>query len=343
MPPARITKLRTVIFEATHRCNLSCIYCYNYWKAGGSAPVRELSTMRTLGILRRVIDQTGARLVAFSGGEPLLRNDILELLTFVHLKGVKASILTNGVLLDRRMAADLRKVGARVFQLTLLGMDEAVHDLHCGKGSFAKAMGAIEAARSVGVTLSVTFILTRRNLSQVEPAMQFMGLLGLKAFMFNRFNPGGEGLKHMDSLMPTAVELRAALKRASRLAFRLRVRPVCSVPIPPCVADPSDYRGIHFAYCIGSTAKSYFTMDPAGGIRLCNHSPVVLGNIRRQKFVDIANGDGVERFRSSRPGLCRECPHWETCLGSCRASSEQACGSCATLDPFVARMLGAGT
>jgi radical SAM protein with 4Fe4S-binding SPASM domain len=82
-------------------------------------------------------------------------------------------------------------------------------------------------------------------------------------------------------------------------------------------------------------------MDPGGNLRICNHSPVMLGNIRKRRFVDMANGKAVDRFRTLRPELSASCQAWDTCLGSCRASSEQACGSCSSLDPFVARMLDA--
>ncbi|MFH1434320.1 MAG: radical SAM protein [Pseudomonadota bacterium] len=335
-----IEKIPTVIFEATQRCNLDCNYCYNVWKMDGVEPVAELSTWRTIRMLGKVVKQTGCRQVTFSGGEPLLREDLVELAAFLKLKGVKTSVLTNGELLDRQYVRDLHKVGVNLFQVTLLGLDESIHDSHCGKGSQRHALRAVEDIRAEGVHLSITFILTGRNLSQIEPVMRYVKSIKGRSCMFNRFNPGGEGLRHMDELMVTLEQFRSALETASRLARKLKVRPFFAVPVTPCLAGRKDYPGLVFADCIAGTDKSYFTVDPQGNMRLCNHSPVILGNIRKHKFKAIANCEAVAKFRGAMPDFCRDCEHWKKCMGGCRAASEQLYRSCACLDPFVARLLG---
>jgi radical SAM protein with 4Fe4S-binding SPASM domain len=328
----------TILFECTQRCNLDCVYCYNIWKAPGGRAVPEMPTLRTIRLLNRVVRQTGCRQVAFTGGEPLLREDLLELAAFLRLRGVRTSVLTNGTLLDRRWVEDLRAVGVGLFQVTLLGMDREVHDRHCGPGSHDAALRAIEAIRSASGRVAVTFILTAWNLAEIEPVCRYVASLGLGGFMFNRFNPGGEGLRHLDDLLPGRETLLAALDTADEAAARHRVQPFLAVPVPPCVAAPERFPHLRLAWCIAGSRLTYFTVDPQGNVRLCNHSPTVLGNLFDTAFADLANADAVRRFRNSRPDLCADCPHWERCLGSCRAASEQLLGTCRGLDPFLQRM-----
>jgi radical SAM protein with 4Fe4S-binding SPASM domain len=104
------------------------------------------------------------------------------------------------------------------------------------------------------------------------------------------------------------------------------------------VVDVRKYKNISVGWCPLAGPESYFTIDPTGNIRICNHSPVVLGNIRRQKFADIYyKHPYVRRFRETWPAECAGCAPdlKQLCCGGCKAAAEQCYGTPERVDPFV--------
>jgi radical SAM protein with 4Fe4S-binding SPASM domain len=111
-----------------------------------------------------------------------------------------------------------------------------------------------------------------------------------------------------------------------------------SVVIEPCVVDVRKYERVHFGWCPLAGEDSYFTIDPAGNIRICNHSPTVLGNIQRDSFADIYyHHPYVRDFREMWPEECVDCPAElkQLCRGGCKAAAEQCYGTLSRVDPFV--------
>ena len=190
-----ISSVNVLLFEASTRCNLSCIYCYNAWHAVDDYPSDLLSTRRTIGMLAKVIAESGVKRIAFTGGEPLLRDDLPELVFAVRSKGVVATLLTNGLLLDREWVRDLLRAEVSQIQLTLLGMDPEVHDRHCGRGQHEKVMAALELLESMGAHVTVNMVVTRHNIEEIPAVMRLIAERGQSLFLLNRFNPGGHGLE----------------------------------------------------------------------------------------------------------------------------------------------------
>ena len=137
------------VFEMTQRCNHDCIHCYNAWKNPVEYPLGELDTGETLAILGKMIDETGARLVSLSGGEPMLRPDIFEIVDFLAGRGIDVNLITNGSLLGE---AAIERLGAErigTFELPLLSAERNIHDRMSGaEGAFGRD-GGDEARRCV--------------------------------------------------------------------------------------------------------------------------------------------------------------------------------------------------
>ena len=337
----KLKKVNVILFEAETRCNLGCVYCYNAWNAG-SYPSGKLSTRKTIGLLRKAVRESGTKRVTFTGGEPLLRDDLPDLVFSVRALGMKATVLTNGTLVDRAWAEDLKKAGVSQVQLTLLGTDPSVHDGHCGKGQFDRVMAALETFDSVKVRTIVNMVVTKKNVDEIPAVMRFIAGRRQPLFLLNRFNPGGNGLKgkRLTDLMLDRKDTLRMLGHAQAGAEKLGITPAASVPIPPCVADHKRYPKVIFAGCNAASKRSYFAMDPLGNVRVCNHSPIIIGNVLRRRFLDIANDSGVEEWRRIRPEMCVPCPGWSACLGGCRAAALQMGLGLESLDPYVAHCLG---
>src|SRR5918911_1229962 len=103
-------------YELETRCNLHCKFCFNYWKEGEARAPRRLPTAETLEGLRRLLDAVDCEKLTVSGGEPLLREDLFDLLALVKSRGIPMVLTTNGLLLDAEMIDRLRGAGVVTFQ-----------------------------------------------------------------------------------------------------------------------------------------------------------------------------------------------------------------------------------
>jgi len=331
--------LETFVFEATTACNHSCGHCYNIWKGslGAKAPPNPLTTTETLDILGAFLDQSGAGLCTLSGGEPLLRPDLPEIVDFLHARGVAINLVTNGTLLDEG-ALDWLCRGDRVsiFELPLLGPERAIHDMMSGAaGAFDRVTGAIAELKLRGQTVIGVFVATRQNIDGFRETLELGLALGLDGMMLNRFNPGGAGREHLDfQVDPSA--LQQVLDLAERASEELEFPVSCSIAMPPCLIDTGRYRHLTFGFCAAGTERAYYTLDAGGDVRPCNHSPTVLGNIARgDRFEEMVRGPAMQAFLAARPAFCRGCRLELQCQGGCKAAAEACYGSASEMDPFL--------
>jgi len=160
-------KKPVVVWNMTRRCNLKCVHCYS-----ASADIDypdELTTDEG----KKLIDDLaafGAPVILFSGGEPLLRPDLLKLAQYATDKGMRAVISTNGTLITREIAAKLKTIGLSYVGVSLDGL-EKTHDRFRGtKGAFERAMEGIRNCRDAGIKVGIRFTVNKRNLADV-PAM----------------------------------------------------------------------------------------------------------------------------------------------------------------------------
>ncbi len=160
----------TVTWLITGRCNQLCGYCK--WKDLRSSD--ELDTGQVKGLLRQM-KRAGVRLVAFTGGEPLLRRDMGEIVREVKAHGMVCKLNTNGRRVERFLD-DLRPLD--LLQISLDGPPD-VHDLYRGEGATASAVRAVELARGAGIPLLLTTCLTRQNVARMDEVLDFGLQLGV--------------------------------------------------------------------------------------------------------------------------------------------------------------------
>ncbi len=328
----------SLIFEVTQRCNLDCLHCYNAWKNATPYPdIQELSTADTLAMLDKVLDETGATHVTLTGGEPLLRRDLPDMVDHLHGRHCEVNLITNGTLLDEAAIARFDQGRVSIFELPLLSCDSAVHDRLSGKdGAFDRVTLAIADLKLAGQMVVCVFVATRLNLPTWRETVELAFALGVDGIMFNRFNPGGEGFCNLDQLQPTPDELREALDVAQELSVEYELSISCSIAMPPCLFDYDRWPGLSFGFCAAGTPEAYYTLDPAGNLRPCNHSMLILGNVRQQSFWELADARAMRDFVAARPDFCSDCKLADACLGGCKAAAEVCYGSLTACDPFLA-------
>ena len=157
-------KTPVVVWNVTRRCNLKCVHCYAH--ARDEEFKGELSTSEG----KEVLDDLaafGSPVVLFSGGEPLVRPDLVELAEYAVGKGMRAVISTNGTLINSRIAGNLKKVGLSYVGISLDGLDEVNDRFRGVKGAFRKAMDGITACRDAGIKVGLRFTMNRMNAQEI--------------------------------------------------------------------------------------------------------------------------------------------------------------------------------
>lgn len=336
-----IFKLRqkSFIVEVTQRCNNNCMYCYNVWKCKSDYPNGEGTTEQIKEIITRIKKETFAELISLSGGEPMMRDDITDIARYLTEMRLYQNLITNGTLLTKDKIEELVDSKVSLFEITLLSSKQELHNKLTRNDSFDKVIDSIVNIKECGGKVAMAFVATKLNIENVKETVELAIAMDVDGIMFNRFNPGGEGLKYIDVLLPSINELENALETLDNIAEEYGIFISSQIPIPPCLIDMNKYSHVHHVFCPSGEKGSYYTVDSIGNVRVCNHTPTILGNIFTQSLREILKSDELRRFQQVLPEFCQKCKYAKKCNGCCKASAEVCYGSIEALDPFVKRNL----
>ncbi len=293
--------LKNFVFEITPRCNENCIYCYNVWKHCRYKK-GELSAEKWKEIIVKLKEETKIKQIAISGGEPLLYEELFELIEFIKKEGITVNLLTNGSLIDEEKASKLVELGVSIFEIPLIADNAKLHRELKGTNDFEKVLEGFANLYEASAEIVSVFVATRRNIHALRSTVELSIALGAKAIMFNRINPA---CKEHIKLMPSVEQLKDALETLNGLAEEYGISIACSIPMPPCVIDMQQYPKISYGFCPAGNEKSYFTVDFLGNVRVCNHSPKIIGNILNESFSKILEHEYVESFKHALPEECK--------------------------------------
>ena len=338
MPNRDRVTLPYVAFESTSRCNLDCRYCYNIWKRPGHCAPFGASYGQAIKTLRRLFSVAEVDHVTMTGGEPFCGERFAELVLFARMKRKSVSIITNGTAAS---AADYRTVtdlGVRLLELPLHSPEPGPHDWLTGvPGSWARSLGSIKQILALGAEVIGVVVVTRQNFHQVGQTMELLRATGVRRVMVNRFNVGGRGIAQQRELAPDTHQLHRAFAGADRAARGTALRVSSNICLPPCVLDHRRYPAVCFSHCSADPRTMPVTVDLLGDVRLCNHSPVKVGNIFTDRLADLFASDYVRQWAEEVPAHCAGCGDFSRCRGGCRAASEQLGLGLSAADPLVHR------
>ncbi len=327
---------KSFVVEVTPRCQHRCLHCYNVWTGERAYPQGELPTEKLIDAIDRVIDATGATLVTLTGGEPLLRDDLPDIVAHLNARQVGVNLITNGGLLTEEKLAALTPGRVSIFELPLLSSRRAIHDELSGQaGAFDAATLAMARLKAKQQRVIGVFVATRLNLPTLRETLELAVALGLDGVMFNRFNPGGRGFANLARLQASPAELTEALRTANTLSGNYGLPVSCSIALPPCLIDMRPFTHLTTGFCAAGTERAYYTLDPMGNVRPCNHSPRIIGNVFTAPYAAIINGPANRTFCAALPEYCQPCARKDECRGCCIAAGESCHGSPDLLEPFV--------
>jgi SynChlorMet cassette radical SAM/SPASM protein ScmF len=303
-------------------------------------------------ILRLIDDALplGLRSVKFTGGEPFLRSDLLELVARAAEKGLRISIESNGTGMTAEAAFSLARVSAQI-SISLDGCTRELHDrLRGRKGAFDAALAAIDHVVAAGGPLKVITAVSRRNLHDLEGIASLVATHGVRGWKLNPVNSLGDATETRargDMLDPVAVHELFTKLRETRLAERHGLS--LFLEGPPAFFS---LRQIAEAGCGTCPFLNVMGLLADGRLSFCgigySEDGLVLGHIRTAKLADVWRNHPVLReARSTIPhgigGICATCVFLGSCKGSCRAIAYQDKKSFAAAHPWCQFLSGAGT
>ena len=179
-----------VVWNCTKQCNLYCDHCY---AAAETEPAPgELSTAEGKRFLDDLAD-FGAPVVLFSGGEPLARSDLVELVAHASDAGLRPVLSTNGTLLTEERAEALREAGLRYVGVSVDGLRERNDQFRGQEGAFDRALAGIEASQAAGLKTGLRYTITRHNADDLEAVVDLLADRGVDRFCFYHLDYGGRG------------------------------------------------------------------------------------------------------------------------------------------------------
>ncbi|MCU4741328.1 TIGR04347 family pseudo-SAM/SPASM protein [Natronoglomus mannanivorans] len=342
-----------VVWNATRRCNLYCAHCY---AAAETEPAPgEFTTAEAKAFLEQLADY-GVPVVLFSGGEPLVRDDLIELVAHAADLGLRPVLSTNGTLLTRERAIALQDAGLQYAGISVDGLPERNDEFRGKDGAFDAAVRGIEACLDVGLKTGLRYTITEANAPDLEGVVDLLADVGVDRFCFYHLDYGGRGAEIVDAdLSPEAK--RDAVRRLCDLTLEYHDRgeEIETLLVGNYVDAAFLVRYARERFGPGKAATVYEHLvrnggDPTGE-RIAdvdyegNVHPTQfwqgysLGNVRDRPFGEIWDDEtnpllAALRNREERlTGRCADCRYQSICRGASRLRALTATGDLFGPDP----------
>jgi radical SAM protein with 4Fe4S-binding SPASM domain len=253
-----------------------------------------------------------------TGGEPLLRHDIFEILRLITGRGFDTYLLSNGVLIDRERAQRISDVGVRGVQVSIEG-PEKVHEMIRGRGSFSSAMTGVHHLLDADIKVTLNVTLSDINADYFMEMIELSSLTGVQRLGFSRLVPSGRGTGLFKNMLR-----KEKLKKLYESIIPMKVKGLEIVTGDPIVGQmSSDVKEDNGYVPIGGCAAgvSGVTILQDGTITPCRRLSIPIGNVRSDSLREVWATSKVLmelRDKQSYTGKCRRCQRWASCRG-CRA------------------------
>ena len=318
-----------LLAELTYRCPLACAYCSNPLELG--AYDDELTTAEW----RRVFTEArelGVLQLHLSGGEPLLRQDIVELARAAHELGLYTNLVTSAIGLSRRRAEQLRAAGLDHVQVSVQADEPALSDRIAGSPSFARKVEAARVVKELGWPLTLNVVLHRLNIHRIADVLSLAEELAADRVELANTQYYGWAWRNRGALLPSAAQLEEAegVVRAARERLAGRMDVLYILP---------DYYSRYPKPCMGGWGKRQLTVAPNGDALPCPAAqtlPLPGANVRAESLARIwTDAPLFQAFRGTdwMADPCRSCDRRELDFGGCRCQAFQLTGDPARTDP----------
>ena len=341
-----------IAWNCTRQCNLNCIHCYA--SADNKKSPNELTTAEGEALVRDLAD-FGVPVILFSGGEPLMRKDLFQLIRLAKSLGIRTALSTNGTVITDDIAKQIQDIGFSEVGISLDGIGETNDHFRGKKGAFDAALTGIRKCKALDLRVSLRLTITQHNFEDIPAIMKLVEDEGIERVCFYHLSYSGRG----EIIRKEDVDLsvtRAAVDEICRIALDLYSRGKEKEILT--VSNHVD--GVYLYQKLKKENKKHAdevyellkinggnnsgikigAIDEDGNVHpdqfWRNHT---LGNVRERKFGDIWTDTsnplmkGLKDRRGLLKGRCGKCKYVELCNGSLRARAEAVYGDIWAEDP----------
>jgi len=326
-----------LLAELTYRCPLQCPYCSNPLDFARSH--EELSTAEWIEVFRQAREM-GAAQLGFSGGEPLVRQDLAELIEAARGLGYYTNLITSGIGLTEEKIASFAEAGLDHIQISFQAADEEVNNLLAGsKKAFAHKLEMARAVKKHGYPMVLNFVTHRHNIDNIDQIIRlcieleadFVELATCQFYGWAELNRAG--------LLPS----KEQLVRAERITNEWRDK--LAAQNHPCklIFVTPDYYEERPKACMNGWGNLFLDITPDGTALPCHSArqlPVEFPNVREHSIEHIwRHSFGFNKFRGYdwMPEPCRSCDEKERDFGGCRCQAFMLTGEAANADPVCSK------
>ncbi|MDC0936746.1 pyrroloquinoline quinone biosynthesis protein PqqE [Pirellulales bacterium] len=319
-----------LLAELTYRCPLQCPFCSNPLELARFRDELDTSTWK------RVLSEAselGVAHVHFSGGEPLLRRDLVELVRTAHEQNLYSNLSTGATSATPDKLSQLRAAGLDALQISLLDSDSAANDWLTGASSFDKKRAAVMAARDLDFPITLNVVLHRLNLDRLQEIIDLAAEWRVDRLELAHTQYTGWAFRNRARLLPTRDQVDRAVKlvAAAEIKFAGRLQILHVLP---------DYFQEFPKACLNGWGSTFLTVAPDGAVLPCQTAREIpnlsFPTVHDKSLEQIWLNDPVfQRFRGCdwMPEPCRSCDRREQDFGGCRCQAFLMTGDPAVTDP----------
>lgn len=326
-----------LLAEVTYRCPLQCPYCSN--PLDFAKQFDELSTADWL----RVIEEAralGAAQLGFSGGEPLVRQDLAELIGHARDLGYYTNLITSGIGLTEAKLDDFKRAGLDHIQVSFQSSDEAVNNMLAGSDkAFAQKLAMARAVKAHGYPMVLNFVVHRYNIDHIDRIIELCIALEADFVELATCQFYGWAFHNRAALLPSP----AQLARAERITNDYRDKLAASKHPCKLIFVTPDYYEERPKACMSGWGSLFMVVTPDGTALPCHGArqlPIAFPNVREHAMRDIWYGSpGFNRFRGDdwMREPCRSCDEKKKDFGGCRCQAFMLTGEAANADPVCGK------
>jgi len=316
--------------ELTYRCPLHCPYCSNPTQVRNH---HELTTDEWKRVIREAA-ALGVLQIGFSGGEPLVRRDLAELIRAAREANLYTNLITSGIGFDDDRVCALRDAGLDSVQLSFQSNDADLADEIAGARAHQRKLDIAAKIRAAGIPLSLNFVIHRRNIDRLSNMVELAERLGAERVELANVQFYGWAFLNRAALLPT----REQVVRAREIATAAKARLAGKIDIFYVLPDYYETRP---KPCLNGWGQRYLTVNPIGDVLPCPTASSAIPDLRfenvRARALDWIwrESESFSRFRGTEwmPEPCRSCPQREIDFGGCRCQAALLTGNAAATDP----------
>ena len=326
-----------LLAELTYRCPLQCPYCSN--PIDYAQYKDELTTQEWFDVFDQA-RQMGAVQLGFSGGEPLVRQDLEELVAYAHKQGFYTNLITSGMGLTEARIASLKEAGLQHIQISFQASDPSVNNaLAVSKHAFEQKYEMSRLVKQYDYPMVLNFVIHRQNIDQIDQIIDLCLELEADTVELAICQFYGWAFANIEGLLPT----KEQVVRAERITNEYRKK-IAALGIKcKLIFVVPDYYEERPKPCMDGWGKIFLTVAPDGTALPCHAArqlPMDFPNVRQTPLKDIwYDSDSFNHFRGDdwMPDMCQSCSDKERDYGGCRCQAFMLTGDAKNADPVCGK------